>query len=200
MAKDFNFFINQGSIYDQAQKFDENKETFKFKDVDFESFDKRSLFGTPVYSNFEIPAGEYTTLKGETISYEGVRIDTVLFDLTQERNIVRTQLSGVNGTIKQFISDGDFVINCQGIIVGKSIAENAGFSMAAITGAPEEELRKLKKIISIPKEIEIISSFLDFFDISTVVISAPSFAEKEGSRGEVIFGFQMYSDNPIELK
>lgn len=169
-------------------------------EIEQEQYDKTSIFGTPVYSNLEIPAGEYTDLSGNTIQFEGIRIDTLMMDISQERNIIRTQISGRNGTIKQFISDGDFIINCQGIISGKSSEENSGFSVQSVTGAPEEEIRKLKAICSIPREIEVISEFLDFFDITTVVISAPSFAQKEGSRGEIFFQLQMYSDTPIELK
>ncbi len=165
-----------------------------------EAFDKRSLFGTPVYSNLEIPAGQYTDFDGNVINYEGVRLDTVIFDVSQERNIIRTAVSGKAGTVKQFIADGDYVINCQGLITGESFKTNSGFGVQAVAGVPEEEIRKLKIICSVPKEIEVISSFLDFFDITTVVIMAPTFAEKEGVRTEVFFACSMISDNPIELK
>ena len=165
-----------------------------------ESFDKRSMFGTPVYSNLEIPAGQYTDLDGVVINYEGIRLDTVLFDVSQERNIVRTAVSGKAGTVKQFIADGDYIINCQGIITGESFKTNSGFGVQATAGVPEEEIRKLKVICSVPKEIEVVSAFLDFFDITTVVITAPTFGEKEGSRSEVFFACSMISDNPIELK
>jgi hypothetical protein len=165
-----------------------------------EDFDKRSLFGTPVYSNLEIPAGQYTDLNGNVINYEGVRIDTILFDISQERNIIRTAVAGKNGTIKQFIADGDYIINCSGIITGESFETNSGFGVESVVGVPEAELRKLKAICSVPKEIEVISEFLDFFDITTVVITSPTFSEKEGSRNEIFFACSMISDEPIELK
>lgn len=165
-----------------------------------ENFDKTSLFGTPVFSNFEIKAGEYTDLEGNIIQFEGIRIDNIMFDVTQERNIVRTQISGRNGTIKQFISDGDLVINCNGELTGRTVQENNGFSLSWLVGAPEEEVRKLKAITSVPREIEVISEFLDFFNVTTVVISQPSFSQKEGSREGILFQMQMYSDTPIELK
>jgi hypothetical protein len=144
-----------------------------------EDFDKRSLFGTPVYSNLEIPAGSYTDLDGNVINYEGVRIDTVLMDVSQERNIIRTAVAGKAGTVKQFIADGDYIINCQGLITGESFATNSGFGVQATAGVPEEEIRKLKIICSVPQEIEVVSSFLDFFDITTVVIMTPTFAKKK---------------------
>ncbi|QHB38499.1 structural protein [Flavobacterium phage vB_FspM_lotta8-1] len=197
----FNFFTNGAIISGQGKATSELKSSlFSREEIEEESFDKRSIFGTPVYSNLEIPAGEYTDLEGRVVRFEGIRIDAVLFDLSQERNIVRTQISGRNGTIKQFVSDGDIVISCQGIITGKSTEENKGFSMNSIVGVPEEEIRKLSAICSVPREIEVVSEFLDFFDITTVVISAPSFAQKEGNRGEILFSLQMYSDQPVELK
>lgn len=165
-----------------------------------EAFNKRSLFGTPVYSNLEIPAGQYTDLDGNVINFEGVRIDTVLFDVSQERNIIRTAVAGKKGTIKQFIADGDYIVNCSGIITGESFKTNSGFGVQSVAGVPEAELRKLRIICSVPKEIEVVSAFLDFFDITTVVITAPTFAEKEGSRNEIFFACSMISDEPIELK
>lgn len=198
--KNFNFAINDLLINAQGRAFSEVKSSLLSTEIEEEAFDKRSLFGTPVYSNLEIPAGEYTDLEGKTIKYEGIRIDTIMFDVSQERNIVRTQISGRNGTVKQFISDGDFVINCTGIITGRSVEQSKGFQVQNVVGAPEEEIRKLKAICSIPKEIEVVSEFLDFFDITTVVINSPSYSQKEGSRGEILFQMQMYSDQPIELK
>lgn len=198
----YNFYTNDLVSKAKAQTFAEVKaiQFSNFGETKSESFDKTSVFGTPIYSNLEIPAGQYTTLEGEIIRFEGVRIDTVLFDISLERNIVRTQISGRNGTVKQFISDGDFVISVQGIITGLSSEQNRGFSVSSISGAPEEEIRKIKAICSVPEEIEVVSEFLDFFDITTVVISTPSFAQIEGVRGEILFNFQMYSDKPIELK
>ena len=197
---EFNFSINELIINGQGRLFSEVKSSILSSDIEEEAFDKRSIFGTPIYSNLEIPAGEYTDLKNNKIKFEGIRIDTVMFDVSQERNIVRTQISGRNGTIKQFISDGDFVINCQGILSGRSVEFGKGFQMQNFTGVPEEEIRKLKAICSIPREIEVVSEFLDFFGITTVVINAPSYSQKEGTRGEILFSLQMYSDEPIELK
>lgn len=199
--ENYKFLIKEGALESQGRANSERKEiAFKKLQANQETASKQSMFGTPVYSNLEIPAGRYTDLKGNTIQYEGIRIDTVMFDVNKERNIVRTQISGRNGTIKQYISDGDFVINCTGILTGRSSSSGKSFSVSNVTGAPEEELRKLVAICSIPREIDVISEFLDFFGITTVVINAPSFAQKMGSRGEILFTLQMFSDTPVELK
>jgi hypothetical protein len=67
-----------------------------------------------------------------------------------------------------------------------------------VTVTGSEEVRKIKIICSIPKE----QNFFVFrpFDITTVVITAPIFAEKEGYRNENILSCSMIPIKPIELK
>lgn len=159
-----------------------------------------SYVGTPVFSNLEIPAGQYKSLKGEVIQFDGIRIDTVLFDVSIEKNIVRTPINGRDGTVKQFISMGDYAISCQGIIIGETDAVNAGFDVSETNLVPETEIRKLNEIMKVPQEIEVVSEFLDFFDVSTVVIEGANFSQREGFRDSIYFSCGMLSDAPIELK
>lgn len=163
--------------------------------------DKKSYLGTPVFSNLEIPAGQYETDEGVFINFEGIRLDTVLFDITLEKNIVRTAINGKNGTVKQFISDGDYQIGVVGVINGgSSQTESGDFRSYMTLNVPEEEVRKLNAILKVPQEIEIVSEFLDFFDISTVVIQGGTIAQKEGFRDSLYINMGFLSDTPIELK
>lgn len=173
---------------------------FDVDSVPNEDNDRMSYLGTPVFSNLEIPAGQYKNLQGETIPFDGIRIDTVLFDVTIEKNIVRTPINGRDGTVKQFISLGDYAISCQGIIIGESDAVNAGFDVTETNLVPESEIRKLNEIMKVPQSIEVYSEFLDFFDVSTVVIEGANFQQREGFRDSVYFSCGMLSDAPIELK
>lgn len=173
---------------------------FTVDSVEDENAYKMSYIGTPVYSNLEIPAGEYRSLQGDVIAFDGIRIDTVLFDVNIEKNIIRTAISGRDGTEKQYISLGDYAINCQGILIGESDATNSGFSVEKTDRVPEAEIRKLNEIMRVPQEVEIISEFLDFFDISTVVIEGADFGQREGFRNSIYFSLRMLSDTPIELK
>lgn len=165
-----------------------------------EQYDRVSFLGTPVFSNLEIPAGQYRNNKGEVIPFDGIRIDTVLFDVTLEKNIVRTPINGRNGTVKQYIGLGDYAISCQGIIIGESDAVNAGFDVSRTDIVPEAEIRKLNEILKVPQEIEVVSEFLDFFDVSTVVIQGGNFSQREGYRDSIYFSMGMLSDEPIELR
>jgi hypothetical protein len=162
--------------------------------------EKYSYLGTQVFSNLEIPAGKYLTNEGETVDFDGIRIDAVLFDISIEKNIVRTPINGRNGTVKQYISLGDYAIGAKGVIIGETDANNAGFSVSSTGRVPEAEIRKLNAIFAIPQEIELVSEFLDFFDVSTVVIYSGRFLQREGFIDSVYFNFDMLSDTPIELK
>lgn len=173
---------------------------FDAQEVEQEETARYSYLGTPVFSNLEIPEGLYIDNQGNTINFEGIRFDTALMSVTIEKNIVRTAINGLNGTVKQFISLGDYAVDIQAIIIGQTDANNSGFDVTATDRVPETEIRKLNKILQVPQEIEIISEFLDFFDISTVVMTGGNVAQREGYRDSVFANFGLLSDTPIELK
>lgn len=190
----FNFDLQDIAI--QALK----PKLFAPQENDQETPSKYSFLGTPVYSNLEFPAGQYRDNDGLLIEFDGIRLDTVLFDVSIEKNIVRTAINGRDGTVKQFISLGDYAINVQGVIVGESDATAGGFDVSQTNLVPEGELRKFNAIIKCPQEVEVISEFLDFFDVSTVVIEGGGFTQREGFRDSVYFSIGMLSDVPVELK
>lgn len=184
----------------------------KGKDNEKESFEEvgeseevaqaewKSYFGLDVYSNLQFPAGQYKTLDNETIQFEGIRIDTVIMSVSQQKEIVKTKVQGRAGTVKQYISDGDFVVSVSGILTGKSNdSGNNNFTVEGSLAVPEEEIRKFIAICKVPQEMDVVSQFLDFFDISTVVIDEYNFQQKEGSQNEIVFNLRMSSDLPLEL-
>ena len=177
-----------------------NIKKFDSQDVEQEETERYSYLGTPVFSNLEIPEGIYLDNKGNTINFAGIRFDTALMNVTIEKNIVRTAINGLNGTVKQFISLGDYSVDVQAILIGQTDSNNSGFEVSATDRVPETEIRKLNKILQVPQEIEVISEFLDFFDISTVVMTGGNVSQREGYRDSVFANFGLLSDTPIELK
>tara|TARA_R110000796_G_scaffold74629_8_gene167823 strand:- start:2817 stop:3452 length:636 start_codon:yes stop_codon:yes gene_type:complete len=190
----FNFDLQDIAVQNLKPKL------FTVQDSEEETPPKYSYLGTPVYSNLEFPPGQYKDNEGRVINFEGIRLDSVLFDVSIEKNIIRTAINGRDGTVKQFISMGDYAINVQGVIIGQSDANNAGFEVSGTNLIPEGEIRKFNDIIKCPQEIEVVSEFLDFFDVSTVVIEGAGFSQREGFRDSVYFSAGMLSDAPIELK
>ncbi|MEI8137589.1 MAG: DUF6046 domain-containing protein, partial [Bacteroidota bacterium] len=68
-----------------------------------------SYLGTYTFSNLSLT--DKST--GNTIV-----IDTALFNVTQTKNIITTSIQGRNGTVKEYISLGDYNVTIKGVLTG----------------------------------------------------------------------------------
>lgn len=151
--------------------------------------DAFSYLGTEVFSNLIINGGSYFDENGVEITYPAFGCDTVLFNVTQTKNIVKTAIQGRNGTIKEYISDGDFEIEVRGVIVSKNPLHY-----------PDDEVASLVEVLKVPTELRITSSFLNNLGIDDVVIENYSFQQNEGFYNSQLFTIKMVSETPIELR
>ena len=148
-----------------------------------------SYLGTPVFSNLDIEGGSYKNFEGKQIPYDPIVVNTALFDVSQSRNIIKTQIQGRNGTTKEYISDGDFSVTIRGIIASESSVKY-----------PEEEVRKLLEVCKVQKSIEINSRLLtNVFGVTNLVIESYAFPQEEGFQNIQLFELNCVSDDPIEL-
>ena len=161
----------------------------------------QSILGTPVYDNIVFQGGKYKTLEGDEITYAGgpnsenFRIDNVLMTLSQSKNIVTTALQGRDGTIKEFMSNGDYVINIAGSLIGRN--ENGDISDIG-NQYPEDDVEELINILTVPQEIVIFSSIFRRLGIKYVVVTDFSFTQRAGFRNIQDFTIDLLSDNPVE--
>ena len=168
----------------------------KFYGIRDESGENRELevaafsqFGTAVFSNIDFIEGGYTNLKGEEIEYDSLTVNTVLFTVNQSKNIVKTPIQGRNGTVKEYISDGDFDIQIRGIIADPNP-----------DAYPEKEVNKLIEILKVQDNIEIAAQYLnDNFGITNIVIESYALPQNEGFQNMQAFEINAVSDDPIEL-
>jgi hypothetical protein len=177
----------------------------KFFNVDEELSDaevSKGNFGLPVFTNLEIEGGSYQffnedTQQNEINTYAGVTLDTVLMTVSMAKNIVTTQIQGRNGTIKEYVSDGDFEIDVRGVIVGDGQNEY-----------PSLDVEELVRLLTVPDTLTVTSDFLSRFSsisplgiegIDNVVITDFSLPQREGFRNAQLFQFKMLSNEPIEL-
>lgn len=156
-----------------------------------------SYLGTPVHSNLEFLKTSGTSLDNSlNVGAQNgnsevlLTIDTVLFTVTGTKNVIKTAIQGRKGTVKEYISQGDYIINVKGAIVSPYL-----------NVFPEQEVRLLIELLELEKPIPVASKFLDLFGISNIVVD-PEFviSEKLGSRNEVPFEFNAVSDNPDEFE
>lgn len=186
-------FILKGAAIDATKGL-----LYRKRDFDEDLPVKTSMLGTEVFTNLSFKAGSFIPLGGGApIPYEQLNIDTVLMTVSQTKNIIRTQIQGKSGTIKEYVSDGDFEIDVAGIIVSEG--ENT---------YPVEEVEALMQLFSIPDSLRVTSEFLNHFFVASpkgisgideVVITDFNFPQQEGIRNSQNFTCKMISDIPIEL-
>lgn len=148
-----------------------------------------TAFGTSVIDNLFFDAGAYTDKDGSTIQFEGLHINQVGLSVNMTKQIVKTSIQGRNGTIKEYISDGDYVVTASGTITDDGHV------------FPSEAVEAFVAITKVPQQIRVVSSYLnDNFDIFWIVIESVNIGQKSGFRNEVAFNMTAVSDFVADLE
>lgn len=143
--------------------------------------------GTPVYSNLHIPSGQYQKIDGTVVNYDEVIVDTVLFNVNQTKNIVKTNIIGSEGgTVKEYIGMGDFVISCSLI-----------FSSGQINVHPWEFEKKMNDVFKAPVALPIINTWLNNMGIFNIVITDFDMPQLPGEYSQSNISFNALSDTPF---
>ncbi len=145
--------------------------------------------GLPVYGNIFIESDAYTDVDGNNVASTGMNINTVIMVVSQTKNIVRTPISGRNGTIKEYINDGDYDIQITGIL---SSGEN--------NVEPSAQIDNLVAILQASANVKISSDYLDRLGITEMVITSYNLPQKAGYRDNFFFNISAISDRPFELR
>ena len=169
--------------------------------------DSTSLLGTPVYGSIEIQKPKYTDFifNKKTGEYEEKEVavpngnksvgdDSVMYiegcvlEVTQDRNIVTTQISGQDGTDKEFINNGDYQVKLNGFVATEFPDIYPAF-----------EVKVLKSYLEAPIPLKINNIFLnDYFEISSLVVKKFNFKQVKGMRNVQYFTVDFISDVPFE--
>jgi hypothetical protein len=138
-----------------------------------------SLLGTPVFSDLRLQRDD---------ADPGIVIDTVLFDVAMSRNIVVTPVQGRDGTVKEYISDGDYSVIIRGILV-----EPDPYAY------PADQVRELLRLCEVKDSILAASPFLQLFRIYELVVLDYRLPQREGFQNTQLFELNCISETPIEL-
>lgn len=145
-----------------------------------------SKLGTPVLADITVPAFEYT-VDGITYYVPEFKSYECLISVNSSKNIVKTVIQGLKGTVKEYISDGDDMVVIDGIITG----QNGNY--------PFEAVQDLKKLVAAPVAFKITSRYLQNLDIDTLVIEGSEINQEEGGYSYQKFKLYCVTDIPIEL-
>lgn len=149
----------------------------------------RSTLGTPVVIDIEFPAGQYeTNTPGVFKNYGPMTLDAVLVVINQPKKIIKTEIQGRDGTVKEYIGMGDYSITINGILSGP----NGSW--------PVDDITALKAILDAPQAIDVAGKYFTNLDIHSIVVEEYTFEQKEGGYSYQTFSITASSDIPQELR
>lgn len=155
---------------------------------------RKSALNTPVFDHFNILGRvQYTQFingrEQEVILDSFTPIDTVVYTVSQPKNIITTQIQGseFGGSVKEYISRGDYQITIQGGIFG----QNGVY--------PKDGVQSLIEYLEAPVPLNIDSRFLTLFSIQKIVVEDYQFFQRKGRPSEQLFEIRATSDIDPQL-
>ena len=148
-----------------------------------------SALGNPILDRVTLMGGRYTDMRtNREVKFESIIIDAVLVTVNIASKVIRTEIQGSNGTVKEYIGQDDAQITINGIVVAK----NGSY--------PRDIVSKINNWINAPVSKGIVSNYLQNIGITDVVVMDASFGQEEGSYSQEKFTINCVSDSPVELK
>lgn len=92
-------------------------------------------------------------------------LDNAVVSVSQQKQIVSTQVVGRRGTVKEYISDGDYAVN---ISVGIQPIKNGSI----VDEYPSDGVQELRKFLIEAETLKVQSAFLDLWNISSIVVKS----------------------------
>jgi len=168
----------EGSVrYDQMEAL----EQYKYVNSKDAKVFSSQFFGVPVFCDLVLEQ----TGTGESIQL----LQVLITSNNNGKNIVKTTVQGRAGTVKEYISDGDYDLSIQG-----------GLFDSNKSRYPLEEARKLARMCAVPEALKVISPWLnDVFDIHYLVITGRDFPQSEGKQNVQLYNIKAISDDAPEI-
>ena len=116
-----------------------------------------------------------TELTFQNEAGETLTVNDAVVTVTKKYNVVSTSVVGLNGSIKEYVSESDADVSINVGIVAVDAAGNI------VDEYPEEGLRTLRKFIDTNKSVKVASTFLDIWGISMLAISELSVSQETES-------------------
>lgn len=138
-----------------------------------------SVFGTPIFETLQIKLPN----SNETFDFE----DAPLMSINMRKNIVRSRVQKRKGTVKEYINDGDYIIQIKGLLVNHDGED-----------LPFDKINALNNIVLIAQALEVESRLLNILGIHNIVIDAIDFRPAHETNVQPYI-ISCTSDQPIEL-
>lgn len=159
---------------------------------------KSKLLGTAVYGRVFIAKKSYdiSEFNPDTLQYVtktidleenvegGLQLDNCIIEVTQEKNIIKTEVIDFPGTVKEYISDSDYKIVIRGFVATKHPDLY-----------PSTSTSLLQSYLQAPIPLSIANYFLnDIFKINDIVVESYTLNQQQGMRNIQYFQINCVSD------
>ena len=163
-------------------------------DQELKPTNSMGVLGLPVFGGITLLSGSYNNKNNDPVEYggndSGLFLECCLIEVGMQRHIVSTEIQGRSGTIKQFISNGDYAVTIKGILAS---------SRAGVY--PTVDMEVLQSFCRAEDSFKIECPYLqDFFQIGNLVVQYASFPQLEGNITVQPFELKCLSDEPVILK
>ncbi len=144
------------------------------KGLNKDNYELKSIFGTPLFMPCKI---DDFWLPNEP-----------LITITGGKEIVKTVVAGLKGTVKEEISTKDYIITIRGIIVN---TDNDDY--------PEYEVEKLRTICEKQGSHKVVNKLFRIFGIDEIAIENYNIFGIAGHQSQQAYQINALSDRPVEL-
>ena len=119
------------------------------------------------------------TLTLERPDGERLEINDAVVKMNRQRNIVSTEVVGMDGTIKEYTNEGDWDME---IIVGIQAVRDGHI----VDEYPLEGIAQLRKFLDEKEALNAYSEFLNIFDITKIVIKGVELTQNTASNYQAL--------------
>lgn len=170
-------------VYKEKNQYDGRIPAVPFQDPGY-----IGSLGNPVVADLTFIGGTYFSDEfRRQVTYNDVTIETVILTLSRPKKIVKTDITGRDGTVKEYINQDDWQVTINGVITGA----NGVY--------PTQAVMALHDICNAPVSIPAVSWYLQNFNIYNLVIETFAFDQEPGGISKQNFTLNCISDKPIEL-
>lgn len=168
-------------------------------DRELESHQKSLWFsGVRVIDSLVMSYPDFTTDNDKKYVGASILIQNIIMNISQKKNIVKTKITGSDGTVKQYINLDDYNVTFNGKIIGYDGYDGNGGGF--VQGErPEQALRAFIDFMEAPTTVAIAQDLLEVAKITRGVICDFKIMQEVGKMDNQTFSFKLLSDSPFKI-
>lgn len=125
--------------------------------------------------------------------FAGIVLNDPIVEVSRDKIILTTEVQGRDGTVKEYISQGDYAVTIKGILASNPLDGRVSRRY------PEAEVLALKKVVEVPEALPVAGRLFRILGIRNLVIKGVSWPALPGFTNLQAFELRCLSDDPIEL-